>query len=746
MKSLLSNLARTKLVSAINPTATTLSVTAGTGAKMPVTSTTDEFNIILEDASKNVEICRVTNRTGDVLTVVRGQENTVARSFAVGDVVAVRMTAKAFNDKLDQSTAQTLIDATVSAAINALNATLTAAINLKADAAATLAALANKAESAALIAGLALKANLTGASFTGAINEHASTIAASATTTAIWAAGSGNVQTWTGTPVITDFPDAPAPGARRIVYPAVGTTITDNANISVQGGRTYVAEAGDTWNIVAKTVSTFDVEIIRKSGIALTDVTSLDSKVKAFPKSNKASTIYQQFSVLMENNRLKVWGRADNNSLGILNAENAAFPASAPIFNVAVPPGVTVKEHVHSSGGLYVLLTNGWVYSCGFGGYGALGHGDLTARVILTRIEYFVQNNIQIDKIFVAGTRVTVDAMSAYFVNAAGNVWACGYNGNGQLGVGNLINQSTPAPISGAISGVVDIIVSDSFLTHTLLLTNSGVLYAAGYNNGGQLGVGDFGNRNAFTIVTGGTNVKQVAATSGFTSGTGAAGSGTTIVVKNDGTVWTCGFNGYGQLGLNDTTNRNVLTQVSGLTNIKEVGISGGYYGYTYAVSTPGRLYTWGYNAQGVVGNGTLTNQPTPFNVIGINAAPSIDPPFIGKIVQVEPHVSALGSQFLVVLDSDGNLWFTGNDAGFFCGGGVINYPRFAPFLSEALDNADEKIVQIRAWGYDNVYRLFAISDAKKLYGIGENSYSTITGLGFSVSASHIKSLQRVRV
>ena len=39
------------------------------------------------------------------------------------------------------------------------------------------------------------------------------------------------------------------------------------------------------------------------------------------------------------------------------------------------------------------------------------------------------------------------------------------------------------------------------------------------------------------------------------------------LILKNDGTLWGCGYNYYGNLGLGDTTNRNIFTQITTNTN-----------------------------------------------------------------------------------------------------------------------------------------------------------------------------------
>lgn len=98
------------------------------------------------------------------------------------------------------------------------------------------------------------------------IESTRATVAATATTTPLWAS-TAQVQDWTGTPTITAFPNAPMAGAWRQVYPAAGTVFTDNATIDVQGDANYIVESGDKIYIEALTTTTFKVWIEKKSGL-----------------------------------------------------------------------------------------------------------------------------------------------------------------------------------------------------------------------------------------------------------------------------------------------------------------------------------------------------------------------------------------------------------------------------------------------------------------------------------------------
>ena len=117
---------------------------------------------------------------------------------------------------------------------------------------------------------------------------------------------------------------------------------------------------------------------------------------------------------------------------------------------------------------------------------------------------------------------------------------------------------------------------------HSLILKNDGTLWGTGYNTNGQLGLGDTINRNIFTqVTTNADNIKQV-----------YCGYFHTFMLKNDGTLWSCGNNQYGQLGLGDTTNRTTFTQIT--TNIND--IKSVYCGtnHTFILENDGTL--WGCN------------------------------------------------------------------------------------------------------------------------------------------------------
>lgn len=92
------NSAFATLAAGINDSATSITLTTGQGARFPSLGAGDYFYATLIDASNNLEIVKCTARSTDVLTVVRAQESTTARSFSTGDRIELRVTAAGLVD------------------------------------------------------------------------------------------------------------------------------------------------------------------------------------------------------------------------------------------------------------------------------------------------------------------------------------------------------------------------------------------------------------------------------------------------------------------------------------------------------------------------------------------------------------------------------------------------------------------------------------------------------------------------
>ena len=152
------------------------------------------------------------------------------------------------------------------------------------------------------------------------------------------------------------------------------------------------------------------------------------------------------------------------------------------------------------------------------------------------------------------------------------------------------------------------------------IIDNSGNLYTCGNNDHGQLGLGDILTRTVFTKVTmpGGVNVKYV-----YPAGSGYVDHGcVTYILDTAGQMYACGFNNLGFLGLGYSspspyyvTTPQHITALAGETIVKILKCAAWTIGITTLVLTAsGKVYGWGNNNMGVLGlgNGNLTNVTTP--------------------------------------------------------------------------------------------------------------------------------------
>lgn len=95
------NNASAPLASAISSSSTAIILTAGRGAAFPTLGADDYFYATIINPSNQLEIVKCTARTGDTLTVVRGQDGTAARAYSAGDKLELRITAAGMESKLD---------------------------------------------------------------------------------------------------------------------------------------------------------------------------------------------------------------------------------------------------------------------------------------------------------------------------------------------------------------------------------------------------------------------------------------------------------------------------------------------------------------------------------------------------------------------------------------------------------------------------------------------------------------------
>ena len=96
-----SNNATTTITARISNTDTTITVATGTGALFPTLGAGEYFKATLQDVNNNFEIVKVTARADDTMTVLRGQDGTLAVPFAANSRFELRVLATNVQEYLD---------------------------------------------------------------------------------------------------------------------------------------------------------------------------------------------------------------------------------------------------------------------------------------------------------------------------------------------------------------------------------------------------------------------------------------------------------------------------------------------------------------------------------------------------------------------------------------------------------------------------------------------------------------------
>ncbi len=268
------------------------------------------------------------------------------------------------------------------------------------------------------------------------------------------------------------------------------------------------------------------------------------------------------------------------------------------------------------------LKSDGTVWAWGNNGVGQAGTNNQQMRCLIP-VQPVGEDGIGVLEDVVA---IATGRQFSLALKADGRVFAWGENTDGILGVGSEETQiRRPMPVLDAEgNALTNVIAIAAGSYHSMALKSDGTVWCWGKNEYGQLGNQLTADSSIPVQVLGLIGVSKI-----------SAGEFHSMALKNDSSVWTWGRNQYGQLGDNTRTTSHIPVQVKGengwgfLSAITEIDAG---IGFSMAMDTTGRCYTWGHNYMYQLGDGTQQSKNaavqvkssdginTLENVIGISA------------------------------------------------------------------------------------------------------------------------------
>jgi hypothetical protein len=175
-------------------------------------------------------------------------------------------------------------------------------------------------------------------------------------------------------------------------------------------------------------------------------------------------------------------------------------------------------------------------------------------------------------------------------------LWGWGINYSYQLGDSTIIGRNTPKQMSNKKWRYVEACSDGNFA-----IDNAGKLWVCGGNLQYYFGTTAPYYKGLTQIGTDSNWAKICAAIDGYT-----------LALKTNGTLWACGRNSYGQLGMGNTTNLTAFTQIGTDTTWVDVAVGNQA---TAALKKNGTLWAWGVNSLGNLGDGTLIDRHSPVQI-----------------------------------------------------------------------------------------------------------------------------------
>ena len=294
------------------------------------------------------------------------------------------------------------------------------------------------------------------------------------------------------------------------------------------------------------------------------------------------------------------WGENDSGQLG-----NPDYSASLTPVQVVGPSGGFLNDIVAVDASYYqsfALDNDGKLWAWGYNGDYSIGDGTDTDQYSPVPVVFEADTSVPLSDVIAASAAIS----HTLALRSDGTVWAWGWNPYGEIGDGTTDDHLAAVQVVG-IGGVgflTDVVAIDAGNYFSTALLGDGTMVAWGGNYEGQLGDGEASGFDTQVPV-------QVLRADGLGPLTNIvsfnAAYDHVVAMKNDRTVWSWGFNRFGQLGDGafTTIDSNLPVQAknadgSFLTDVAAVYAIDGYS--SYALMIDGSILSWGYNDQGELG------------------------------------------------------------------------------------------------------------------------------------------------
>ena len=289
---------------------------------------------------------------------------------------------------------------------------------------------------------------------------------------------------------------------------------------------------------------------------------------------------------ILDNGSLKCWGYNYYGQLGIGTSGNGPDSTKDTPQYVDLGTNRTAKSVSNGWSHTCAILDNGSLKCWGHNSYGQLGIGSTTD-----------QNTPQYVDLGTGRTAVSVSMGThhtcAILDDSSLKCWGLG--GSGQLGLEHLTNHNTPQSVDlGSGRSAVAVSAGSSY---TCAILDNGSLNCWGYNYRGQLGIGSTTDQNTPQYVDLGTG----------RSGIKISASGDhSCAILDDGSVKCWGYNNKGQLGIGNTatlTSPQSVILGYGIT-VESIALGGQHT----CVNFNDKMKCWGTNEFGVLGIDTYSS------------------------------------------------------------------------------------------------------------------------------------------